>query len=130
MIAPDSPSAAQGHRPAGDGGPDTAAFTVLGHVGARSSTRVRVLAGAAVAAVALLIGGIVASLAHGSGGSPASPQPPSPPATSAPAAPPPNDETRPTEGVPDDKRERGRDRDDDEGKQKGKGKGRSGHDDD
>ena len=72
-------------RPGGDDeGPDTVAFTVLRHVGARSTTRARVLAGAAAAAVVLLLGGLVASLTGGGGGSPASPPPPSAPARTGP----------------------------------------------
>jgi hypothetical protein len=130
LIVPGSPYPSSGHRGDADGGqgPDTAAFTVLGHVGARSTTRARVLAGAAVAAVVLLLGGLAASLARGNGDSPASPPPSSPPATTAPPTQAPTGDpgkARPGDDPPGKKRQE--DRDDEPEKQKGKGKGNSGH---
>ncbi|WP_378282630.1 serine/threonine-protein kinase [Actinomadura rugatobispora] len=56
VAAPPRPASSSG---AGDEGPDTAAFTVIGHVGARSSTRVRLLAGVGAAVATLLAGGLI-----------------------------------------------------------------------
>ncbi|MEW2354482.1 serine/threonine-protein kinase [Spirillospora sp. NPDC029432] len=53
--------------PGGDG-PDTAAFTVITHVGARSTTRVRLLAAAGAAAATLLVGGLIAGMGGDEGG--------------------------------------------------------------
>ncbi|MFB4318445.1 serine/threonine-protein kinase [Actinomadura sp. 21ATH] len=72
-------------RAPGGEGPDTAAFTVITHVGARSTTRVRLLAAAGAAAATLLIGGLVAGLGGREGG--AAPVPQTTAASPAPADP-------------------------------------------
>ncbi|MFF5260398.1 protein kinase [Actinomadura viridis] len=66
-----------------DEGPDTAAFTVITHVGARSTTRARLLAAAGAAAMAVLTGGLLMGLGGREGG--ATPASQVSPAPSAPA---------------------------------------------
>ncbi|WP_165978175.1 serine/threonine-protein kinase [Actinomadura darangshiensis] len=62
-------------------GTDTKAFTPLGMARSRSSTRTRLLAGAGAAAGTILIGAIIAGLAHGKSDHPSTPGGTAPPAT-------------------------------------------------
>ncbi|GAA3975452.1 hypothetical protein GCM10023085_67410 [Actinomadura viridis] len=116
--------AAPSRRPAADPdeGPDTAAFTVITHVGARSTTRARLLAAAGAAAMAVLTGGLLMGLGGREGeatpAQPVSSTPSAPaPGTTAPHPAPRNavpGGPRPAEHVPAQQRRRS---------QKGKGQG-------
>ncbi|GAA2438984.1 hypothetical protein GCM10010191_62870 [Actinomadura vinacea] len=128
VIAPD-PAAPGGD----DEGPDTAAFTVIGHVGARSTTRVRLLAAAGVAAAALLAGGLIAGLAAGQdhGTVPASSTSATPPVpvTDASRGPAPHvgpDQPRPSKRAPAQRERSGGQKGKGGTKDGGKNKGRGG----
>ncbi|MFI0355105.1 serine/threonine-protein kinase [Actinomadura sp. 9N407] len=113
-------------RPASDddGGPDTAAFTVITHVGARSTTRTRLLAAVGAAAATVLAGGLLLGLSGKDREASPVRQATAPP--SAPAAVPSKSpvrravpaQPRPPKRIPAQKQQK----QDQKGKNKGKGK--------
>jgi hypothetical protein len=119
-------------------GPDTAAFGVLGQLQARSSRRVRLVAGAATAVVVIMVGGLAMGLTGGRDreGAPTSQisVPPPPASSTVPSAPPePRPKERPGRGGGSDEKDQKHGEPKKEGKpgkgNKGKGKGKHGRGD-